>query len=94
MNDELRIILEKQLNTIFPENTSFENMHQKLSMFINDLIQNDFPKLINVLYKVDVDEKRLKKILKENADEDSSSLIARLIIERELQKIKTRKRFQ
>ena len=94
MENELLIVLNKQLDTTFPEIISHEDLKHQISVFINDLILNDFQKLINILYKVDVDELKLKKILRENAGEDASVIIAQLIIERELQKIKTRKQFQ
>jgi hypothetical protein len=40
-----------------------------------------------------VDENKLKRILKEDAGKDAADIIARLIIEREIQKIETRKQF-
>ena len=43
---------------------------------------------------IDVDEARLKKLLKDNAGEDAGMIIARLIIERQLQKIVTRRASQ
>ena len=94
MENELLIVLNKQLDTTFPEIISHEDLKHQISVFINDLILNDFQKLINILYKVDVDELKLKKILRENAGEDASVIIAQLIIERELQKIEIRKQFK
>lgn len=70
------------------------NLEEALTFFINHLIQKDFQKLVSVLYKIDVDEEKLKRILKENPGKDAAELIAHLIIERELQKIETRKLFK
>ncbi len=86
-------ILNRQLNTDFPEVISEEQLLQRLSFFINDLIQNDFQNLVTILYKVDVNENKLKQLLLENAGEDTALIIAALIIERQLQKIETRKQF-
>ncbi len=86
-------ILNRQLNTDFPEVISEEQLLQRLSFFINDLIQNDIQNLVTILYKVDVNENKLKQLLLENAGEDTALIIAALIIERQLQKIETRKQF-
>ena len=67
---------------------------QKLAAWINNLILNDFDKLISVLYRIDVSETKLKLMLAENKEEDAAKMIALLIIERQLQKIKSRKQFK
>jgi hypothetical protein len=90
---ELIQIINKQINANLTKDISRHELQQKLTVFINDLILNDFQKLISILYKVDVDEKKLKRILKENAGTDAGEIIAGLIIEREIQKIETRKKF-
>ena len=93
MEKELVEILNKQFDVPFNDFASLQNLETALSIQINDLIKNDFQKLIHILYKVDVNELALKKLLKDNKGEDAALLIAGLIIERELQKIKTRKEF-
>ncbi len=65
----------------------------QLSSYINDLINKDFNALIQLLYRVDVNEQNLKTLLKQHQDVDTSLLIADLIIERQLQKIATKKYF-
>ena len=86
-------IINKQIDSSFAEDISLLALQEKLSAFINDLILNNFERLIAILYKADVDEIKLKRILKENAGKDAAEIIASLIIERELQKIETRKKF-
>jgi hypothetical protein len=71
---------------------NYDNQRDKLASYLNELIQNDFNQLINLLYRIDVDEQKLKKTLKENAG-DAGLIIAELIIQRQLQKLKTRKEF-
>ena len=65
-----------------------------LSKRINDLILNDFEKLILLLYRLDVNEAKVIQLLKDYPHSDAGSMIATLIIERQLQKIKTRKTFR
>ena len=65
-----------------------------LSEKINYLILHEFDSLIRILYRLDVDEKKLRNILHENPNEDAGLLIADLIIEREQKKAETRKMFR
>ena len=90
---ELIQIINKQVDTNLTEDISRNELQEKLTAFINELILNDFQRLITILYRVDVDEKKLKRILKENIGTDAGEIIANLIIEREIQKIETRKQF-
>ena len=90
---ELIQLINKQIDTDLTKDISRHELLQKLTVFINDLILNDFQRLVAILYKVDVDENKLKRILKEDAGKDAADIIARLIIEREIQKIETRKQF-
>ena len=91
---ELIQIINKQVDTDLSEDISRNELQQKLTAFINELILNDFQRLITILYRVDVDEKKLKRILKENIGTDAGEIIANLIIEREIQKIETRTQFE
>jgi hypothetical protein len=61
---------------------------------INYLLVNDFHKLVVVLYRVDVSEPKLKKLLQANPKTDAAVIIADLLIERQAEKIKTRESFK
>ena len=65
---------------------------QLLVNFIDDLIQNDFNRLLSILYRVDISEEKLKQMLAENKNTEvqSAEIIANLLIEREEEKIKSR----
>ncbi len=65
--------------------------YQQLSEHINWMINNRFEELVQVLYRLDVDEKKLKILLSESEDKNAADIITSLIIERQLQKLKTRK---
>jgi hypothetical protein len=60
---------------------------------ITTMINGDFSALVQLLYRVDVDESRLRKLLRENKASDAGGLIARLILERLWQKILTRRAY-
>ena len=53
-----------------------------LMAYINDCIQHDFNKLVQLLYRIDVSEEKLKYILQLNPNEYAAKLIAAVIVER------------
>jgi hypothetical protein len=60
---------------------------------ITAMIDGDFSALVQLLYRVDVDESRLRLLLRENEASEAGGLIARLMLERLWQKILTRRAF-
>lgn len=61
---------------------------------INELIENDFNRLIQMLYRLDISESKLKKLLQTHKNTDAAEIIADLIIERQLEKIKSRRAYK
>ena len=86
-------ILNNQLDTNFPETIPKQQLVEKLSVYIDDLIQNNFQKLVVILYKIDVSEKKLKQLLQESEGVNAAGIISTLIIERQREKIESRKKF-
>jgi hypothetical protein len=84
-----RLLQEKELSVL--ETGIFRS---KLSDYINHLLLNDFTGLVQLLYRVDVDENRLKALLREQASADAAGIIADLLIERQKQKLLTRNSFK
>src|SRR5687767_13807970 len=85
--------INQSLEINLPGNISEDELKEKISSFINALIENDFHRLVSLLYRVDVSEEKLKAMLVENQGTDAGKIIGELIIERQLQKIKTRRHF-
>ena len=67
---------------------------QRLAVYINRLITGDFSKLIFILYRLDISEQKLKQLLAGENQTDAGLLIANMIIERQLQKIQSRKKYR
>lgn len=63
-----------------------EELVQALAEHINHLIIHDFPKLIHILYVIDVNEEKLKVLLREHRDSDAGVIIAQLVIDRQKNK--------
>jgi hypothetical protein len=66
---------------------------ERLAGAINELIQNDFPALVQILYRVDVNEAKLKKMLAAHPEKDAGHIIASMLLERHKQKQETKKMF-
>lgn len=67
---------------------------EELAAWVNDMILHDFTGLLNLLYRLDVSETRIRKLLDEMQQENAGKIIASVIIERQLQKIKTKQQFK
>lgn len=67
---------------------------QSLVDRVNELLEKDFSKLVFLLYRIDIDENKLRGLLNQHAGEDAATIITDLIIERQVQKIKSREQFR
>lgn len=63
-----------------------EELVQALALHINHLIVHDFPRLIHILYVIDVNEEKLKTLLRTYKDSDAAVIIAQLVIDRQRRK--------
>jgi len=92
---ESRLIsdLSNKLEIDVPEKRSMEELKLFLAGYLDHLISNNPDKLVSILSRVDVSEKMLKANL-QNQQENASSIMAQMIIERQMEKIKTRERFK
>jgi hypothetical protein len=76
--------------------TSLEKAEIRIDViqYINHLLVDDFNKVIQILYRVDVNEQKLKELLQSNAQTDAAIIIADLLIERQEEKLKTKEAFR
>lgn len=93
MDKDLIPLLNDQMSIEIPGNITMHDLQLYLTKYINKLIEQDFERLVSILYKIDVDENKLKRILREQTGTDTADIIANLIIERQLKKIETRKQY-
>jgi hypothetical protein len=90
---ELIPAINQSLGLNLDDENNLDDIRQKLSAHINHLINHDFEKLVFHLYRIDVDEARMRALLVHKEGENAAGLIADLIIERHLQKIRSRQQF-
>jgi len=64
-----------------------------LSAQVLNKLRENSAELINILYRIDIAEDKLKKAFAAQIDTEIASAIANLVIERLLQKLETRRRY-
>lgn len=74
--------------------TRLEEIERVVKQRVSELLQTDFNALVTLLYRIDVSEQKLKLLLETNQDTDAADIISRLIVERQIQKIKSRNEFK
>lgn len=83
--------INNSLDLELKESISMDELKNLLSSHIHYLINNNFNKLVSILYRIDVSELKLRQLLEQHPGKDAGEMIASLIIDRQVQKIKTRK---
>lgn len=72
---------------------SFDEIHRVLTERIHELLEKNVEKLIFILYRIDVGQKRTDEIFNNPSKEEIASLLATAVIERQLEKVKTRRKY-
>jgi hypothetical protein len=85
--------INRELDLDLSESIAYDELKQNIVSHINHLINDDFEKLVYILYRVDVNESKIVEVLEKTRGENAAEQIAELIIERQSEKIKTRKEY-
>lgn len=64
----------------------YQQLYQQILPLVDELLNDDYPKLLAMLYRIDLDEEFLNRQLKATPNADTDEVISDLIIKRELQK--------
>ena len=73
-----------------PAEMSFEQLHILLTKQVRFMLDNEFERLLSALYRIDLAEEQVKKILHTEKPENVASSLAEAIINREKSKMITR----
>lgn len=84
------LLIDEELPEAFD---SLEELKKQLTPIINHLLDHDLNRLLIALYRIDINEAKIKKILSTESPEGMASKIAELVIKREMQKVITRKKY-
>lgn len=75
------------------ESELFRQLRAVLIRRIEELLEKDSEKLMWILYRIDVSEKKVRASLEANSSSDYAQVLADLIIERQIEKARTRAQF-
>ena len=93
LNDLLHKDLQLDENEVLitgDETIDLNTLHERLSRIVAYLMENDMHRLLNAMYRLDVSEAKFHEAMQSMSREEAAIRIADLIIEREMQKVKTR----
>lgn len=76
-----------------PENISESHLRSVLIKTFEYLVDDDFPKLLQILYKADVDQYKLKDLLENTQGKSTAEIIADAYIDRQKAKVETWKKY-
>lgn len=86
--------IDESLLPVYGNNEErFRALRALLIRRVEELAEKDMEKLMWILYRIDVSEKKLHETMQQTPPENFGATIADLIIERQLKKIETRKEF-
>lgn len=98
--EQVRELINKDLDTreegmmIPGGHPELNFIHEKLELVINHMLEHNFEKLCNAMYRLDVSERKFHEVLTGTAPEVIGSRLADLVIEREMQKVRTREMYR
>ncbi len=73
-----------------PEKFDGEAIMKRMAQEADRLIREDFARLVAILYRIDINEAELKRRLHGNASETAGRIIAEMVVERLVEKKKSR----
>jgi len=95
-NEQLASLINKDLGSpeegmIIPVCSLDRNaIREKLAILIAHMMQNNFEKLCQAMYRLDVSEVKFDQAMNKKSIEEIPFAVADLVIEREMQKVRTR----
>ncbi|HEX7358751.1 MAG TPA: hypothetical protein VF270_13645 [Ignavibacteriaceae bacterium] len=83
-------------SSLIPSNDyeKLEEFRKYLTEKMKEMLDNNYNLLINTLYRIDISENKLAKLFSGKNKESIPEKLADLIIERQIEKIKFRKRYR
>ena|ERR1051325_1304665 len=75
------------------EQQLYDALKRLLSKRIEEMIDHEFDKFVNLLYRIDINESKVKQALSQHPFSKGVEAVADMIIQRQLQKVITRKQY-
>lgn len=89
----INVHLEVNTFSSFEEEYSYDEIKGKISSIIQKMLTSNYQHLLNIMYRLDIDENEFKAAISLSDKTKIGDKVAELIIERELQKAATRLKY-
>ncbi|MCU0373687.1 MAG: hypothetical protein MUF24_00120 [Chitinophagaceae bacterium] len=90
MSDTIQLLLQEHALEKVESARWFNDLYEAVSNYL----QHDFNSLIQILYRMDVSEEKLRHNLNSMPGTDAAYIIATLMLERQVAKVKARKQYK
>lgn len=88
-------LLQKDFELVAPsEGMSREDLIAALTPLVSQLLNREFERLLQICYRIDLGEHRLKKILHESNPETMAAELSEALVDRQILKVEIRQRYQ
>ncbi|QDH79144.1 hypothetical protein FKX85_08900 [Echinicola soli] len=88
-------LLQKDFDLTVPdEELSREQLIKLLVPIVGDLLNRDLERLLQICYRIDLGEERLKRLLHEANPETMATELSEALVDRQLQKVEIRRKYQ
>lgn len=97
MNKEIILSGAQSIQKYFDNEIKCNNYDELLNWLTEQVVYlmlNDMEKLLGILYRIDVNEKKVKQSFAQTEPQKIAPLIAELILQRELQKAESRLKYK
>ena len=83
------------MEIIFSGNTdnSYTELFSQIHPLVEKLQKENFQNFYNLMYRIDISESQIKKVVEESKDKSFSEVVTDLILKRELLKVVFRKQY-
>jgi hypothetical protein len=95
-NHQINSIVDRNFHILTEseeEELDEEQLHLALAARIADMLEHEIDLLLSTLYRLDVFESKIKHVLSGRTGEGVAEGLARLVIERQKEKIESRRRY-
>lgn len=72
---------------------TIEEIQRILTERIREMLDKNIEKLILILYRIDVSQKKADEIFNNPSKDEIASFLAKAVIERQLEKVRTRRKY-
>lgn len=95
LDDELSELMQIQVTPELTETTEGDDqLIDFMSRRIEELMAGEFESLMSMMYRLDVDERKIRKALSPANPENPATSLARLIVLRQKKRMATKKKYQ